>query len=218
MTESARDLPGHTFDVLAIITLDVRARGVASARHYAGLFASCEPNIDITRDIPIELDPGTVTITCVSARGDVADPSTRVLPDPLVWAAKAAELEQLRARLHDLAPLLAAWDRAVEDGTGGDAEHAASADLADAVRRLLAPEEPLLRIIHTRADGTRIDGTTPGDGVLSVARWHGFRLNRRKGRIEIPKSSGRTADHDQIDAAAAALRQAGFTVAVRVQN
>ncbi|KAA9379679.1 hypothetical protein F5972_08485 [Microbispora cellulosiformans] len=77
---------------------------------------------------------------------------------------------------------------------------------------------PRLIITHSRADGTHIDGTEPGNGVLAVARLHGFRMNRRRGRVEIPRSSGRAADWDSIQAAAAALRGAGFAVGYAIND
>lgn len=74
-----------------------------------------------------------------------------------------------------------------------------------------------IRIVHTRADGTVIEGSVKGDGVWEIARNHGFRFSRHVG-IYVRNSRNRAANRLQIDAAADALRAAGFTVEVDIDN
>ncbi|MFI6290080.1 hypothetical protein ACIBEJ_00760 [Nonomuraea sp. NPDC050790] len=73
-----------------------------------------------------------------------------------------------------------------------------------------------LTIVHTRAAGTLIEGTRPGDGVLDIVRRHGFMLFRSESRIGIRRSTGRTAKLAKINGAVEALRAAGFTVTVDI--
>ncbi|MFC4060206.1 hypothetical protein ACFOWE_18025 [Planomonospora corallina] len=75
---------------------------------------------------------------------------------------------------------------------------------------------PRIRIVHTRQDGTRIKGSVPGDGVLGIVRHHGFMFFRSADEIGIRRSAGRTAKLGKINAAAEALRSAGFTVEVDI--
>jgi hypothetical protein len=72
-------------------------------------------------------------------------------------------------------------------------------------------------ISHNHAAGTTIDGSRPGDGVLEIAQRHRF-VWRRGAGIHIPHSRDRFADLDTIGKLAAALREAGHTVAVEIDD
>jgi hypothetical protein len=77
-----------------------------------------------------------------------------------------------------------------------------------------------ITITHTPADGTMIEGSSRGDGVWDVLKglhdnWRYFRSLRR---IGIGQSRDRTADTYKIKRAAEALRAAGHTVTVDVDD
>ena len=74
-----------------------------------------------------------------------------------------------------------------------------------------------LTITHTHADGTRLTGSTKGDGVLEIARANGFTWRRYAG-IHIRGSRDRLARRDTINTAADALRAAGHTVTINIDD
>lgn len=78
-------------------------------------------------------------------------------------------------------------------------------------------EPDVIRIVHTRAEGTLIEGSTKGDGVWDIVRNHGFRFSRHVG-LYIRNSRDKTANRSRINAAADALRDAGFTVEVDIDD
>ncbi|WP_433379228.1 DUF3560 domain-containing protein [Streptosporangium sp. CA-115845] len=75
-----------------------------------------------------------------------------------------------------------------------------------------------IRIVHSRAEGTLIEGSTKGDGVFEIVRGHGFRSFRSLGQLGIQQSRGKAAKRWVIDAAAEALRDAGYTVDVDIDD
>lgn len=74
-----------------------------------------------------------------------------------------------------------------------------------------------LTISHTHADGTRLVGSTRGDGVLEIVRRYGFQCRRGAG-IHIAGSRDRRARTDRIDGAKAALEEAGHTVTLSIDD
>ena len=82
-------------------------------------------------------------------------------------------------------------------------------------------EEADLIIRHTHEDGTLVHGTSKGDGVYELigprtgARFRYFPSIRM---IGIPQSRDHLAKRWQIDMAAEALRKAGFTVRVEIDD
>lgn len=77
-----------------------------------------------------------------------------------------------------------------------------------------------ITITHNRAEGTLIDGSCRGDGVWEIIRqpqYGGFRSSRNIG-LYLPQSRDKAAKQWKIDAAASALRAAGFEVVVEVDN
>jgi hypothetical protein len=74
-----------------------------------------------------------------------------------------------------------------------------------------------LSITHDYVDGTRLTGSRKGDGVLEIARRHGFDWRRASG-IHIPRSRDRDAQTSKIEGLAAELREAGHTVDVEIDN
>lgn len=75
----------------------------------------------------------------------------------------------------------------------------------------------IITLTHTRADGTLLEGSRKGDGVWEIVRQHGFRSSRSVG-LYISRSRDKAAKHWQIDRAAAALRTAGWTVVVDIDE
>lgn len=75
-----------------------------------------------------------------------------------------------------------------------------------------------LTITHTHAEGTLIDGTAKGDGSAPILKTQRWRWSRTLGSWYIPQSRDRRARHPQIEATAAALRAAGFTVEVDIDD
>ncbi|MFI6290079.1 DUF3560 domain-containing protein [Nonomuraea sp. NPDC050790] len=79
-----------------------------------------------------------------------------------------------------------------------------------------APARGVIRIVHTRADGTLLEGSRRGDGVWEVVRpW--FRSSRNVG-IYIRNSRNKRADRWTINRAAEALRAAGFVVEIDIDD
>lgn len=75
-----------------------------------------------------------------------------------------------------------------------------------------------ITITHTRADGTLLEGSSKGDGVLELVRPHGFRFFPSLGCLGIPRSRDKAAQQWRIDGARAALEAAGWTVEVSVDE
>lgn len=72
-----------------------------------------------------------------------------------------------------------------------------------------------LTITHTRAEGTTLDGSRKGDGVFEIVRQHGFWFSRQIG-LYIRQSRDKAAMTWKINAAAEALRAAGWTVEIEI--
>jgi hypothetical protein len=88
---------------------------------------------------------------------------------------------------------------------------------------LTAPErnsETLGHIViaHTNEEGTLVSGTSRGDGSRDALRASGFRWSRNLGVWYMRQSRGFARRHDRIDTLAAALRTAGFTVTVDIEQ
>ncbi|MFH8805253.1 DUF3560 domain-containing protein [Streptomyces sp. NPDC017936] len=75
-----------------------------------------------------------------------------------------------------------------------------------------------ITITHTRADGTLLEGSSKGDGVLDLARPFGFRWFPSLGCLGITRSRDRAAQMWRINGAKAALEAAGWTVEVTVDE
>ncbi|MGI5526881.1 DUF3560 domain-containing protein [Streptomyces syringium] len=75
-----------------------------------------------------------------------------------------------------------------------------------------------ITITHTRADGTLVEGSRKGDGVFELIRPHGFRFFPSLGQLGIGRSRDRQAQSWRINAAAAALRAAGWTVQIEINE
>lgn len=74
-----------------------------------------------------------------------------------------------------------------------------------------------ITIKHTRADGTLVDGPT-GDGVYELMNPWGFRYSPTLGCMYLRGSRDRRANRWKIGSAAAALREAGHTVTVDIDE
>ena len=75
-----------------------------------------------------------------------------------------------------------------------------------------------ITIVHRRADGTLVDGTARGDGSAPALKAHRFRWSRNLDCWYQPHSRDRAADRFTIDRLATALRAAGFTVEVTIDD
>lgn len=75
-----------------------------------------------------------------------------------------------------------------------------------------------LTITHTHAEGTLIDGTSRGDGSAEILKAQRWRWSRNLGSWYIPQSRDRRAKLPQINATATALRAAGFTVELDIDD
>lgn len=75
----------------------------------------------------------------------------------------------------------------------------------------------MIRIVHTRAEGTLIEGSRKGDGVWEIVRTRGFHWSRNVG-LYIRNSQDKAADRWTIDRAVQALRDAGFEVQVEIDD
>lgn len=71
-----------------------------------------------------------------------------------------------------------------------------------------------LTITHTPAEGTLIDGTAKGDGTAAVLKAQGWRWGRSIGAWFVPMSRDKTPKMHVVTPTAAALKEAGYTVAV----
>lgn len=75
----------------------------------------------------------------------------------------------------------------------------------------------MITISHNHAEGTILSGSRKGDGVWEIVRLHGFRGSREVG-LYIRGSRDRDAQTWRIEAAATALRAAGFEVTVDIDD
>ncbi|MFI6129473.1 DUF3560 domain-containing protein [Micromonospora sp. NPDC051141] len=75
----------------------------------------------------------------------------------------------------------------------------------------------MITISHSHSDGTTLDGSTPGDGVLELVALHGF-IYRRYAGIHVPHTRDTFSDTHRITAAAESLRAAGFTVTITIDD
>jgi hypothetical protein len=73
-------------------------------------------------------------------------------------------------------------------------------------------------IAHTNENGTLVSGTSRGDGSRDALRAAGFRWSRNLGLWYRRQSRGFAPRHARIDMLAAALRAAGFTVTVDIEE
>lgn len=75
-----------------------------------------------------------------------------------------------------------------------------------------------ITIKHTRAEGTLILGSEPGDGVLELLNPWGFRYARTVGFVFLRGSRDRAADMRRIRGAQAALEADGHTVTLSIDE
>jgi hypothetical protein len=75
-----------------------------------------------------------------------------------------------------------------------------------------------ITIEHTRARGTLILGSQPGDGILQLLNPWGFRYARTVGHIYLRGSRDRAADTRRIKGAQAALEAAQHTVTLSIDE
>ncbi|MFD0209135.1 DUF3560 domain-containing protein [Streptomyces hirsutus] len=75
-----------------------------------------------------------------------------------------------------------------------------------------------ITIEHTRAQGTLIVGSQPGDGILELLNPWGFRYARTVGRIYLRGSRDRAADMRRIQGARAALEADGHAVTLSIDE
>ncbi|TFE31023.1 DUF3560 domain-containing protein [Frankia sp. B2] len=75
-----------------------------------------------------------------------------------------------------------------------------------------------IRIEHSRAEGTVVEGTARGDGSALPLKSHRFRWSRSMTCWYQPHSRDRAADRYTIDRLATALRGAGFTVEITIED
>jgi hypothetical protein len=82
---------------------------------------------------------------------------------------------------------------------------------------LASDDDAELTISHDHANGTTLDGGARGDGTLEIAQRFRFQWRRHAG-VHIPHSRDNFADLVTIGKLAAALREAGHTVAVDIDD
>ncbi|MCX4609437.1 DUF3560 domain-containing protein [Streptomyces mirabilis] len=75
-----------------------------------------------------------------------------------------------------------------------------------------------ITINHTRAEGTLIHGSEPGDGILELLNPWGFRYARTVGFIYLRGSRDRAADMRRIRGAQAALEADGHAVTLSIDE
>lgn len=75
-----------------------------------------------------------------------------------------------------------------------------------------------LMITHSHAEGTLIDGTSRGDGTAEILKAHRWRWGRTIASWYVPHSRDRQPKQPQINQTAAALRSAGYTVTITIDN
>lgn len=76
----------------------------------------------------------------------------------------------------------------------------------------------MLTITHTRQGGTLIDGTERGDGTNVALKANGWRWSRQLGAWYVPQSRDHAPKTWKINAAAAALREAGHAVEITIDD
>ncbi|MBD2829862.1 DUF3560 domain-containing protein [Streptomyces globisporus] len=79
------------------------------------------------------------------------------------------------------------------------------------------PAKSAITITHTRQDGTILTGSRKGDGVYEIVRHHNFRSSRHVAGLYIRGSRDKESSW-RINAAAAALREAGHTVTIEIDD
>ncbi|MGI5507433.1 DUF3560 domain-containing protein [Lentzea sp. CA-135723] len=80
-----------------------------------------------------------------------------------------------------------------------------------------ADQEPDLVLEHTSSQGTTLEGSRRGDGVLAALRGTGvYWKPTRDGLLYIPHSRDKAPNRNRIDRAAQAVRELGFTVSVTI--
>ena len=75
-----------------------------------------------------------------------------------------------------------------------------------------------IEITHSAAEGTLVHGTTRGDGTNTILKVSGFRWFRTLGVWGIAGSRDRQPNRYKIDRAADALRAAGHTVSIQIDD
>jgi len=75
-----------------------------------------------------------------------------------------------------------------------------------------------ISITHTPSDGTLADGTSRGDSAGPILRDHKFRYSRTLGMWYLRNSRDKSANTWQIERAATALREAGHSVEIEIDN
>lgn len=76
----------------------------------------------------------------------------------------------------------------------------------------------IIHITHTRADGTLLEGSSKGDGVLDLVRPYGFRYFPSLRCLGVTRSRDRAAQTWRINGARDALEAAGWTVEVSIDE
>ncbi|WP_316295787.1 DUF3560 domain-containing protein [Clavibacter michiganensis] len=77
-------------------------------------------------------------------------------------------------------------------------------------------ESSALTITHTHEEGTLIEGTSRGDGTAEILKREGWRWGRSIAAWYVPHSRDRLPNPWKIQRTVAALRMAGFTVAMNI--
>ncbi len=77
-------------------------------------------------------------------------------------------------------------------------------------------ESSALTITHTHEEGTLIEGTSRGDGTAEILKREGWRWGRSIAAWYVPHSRDRLPNPWKIQRTVAALRVAGFTVAMSI--
>lgn len=169
--------------------------------------------------VPVGTDPSTEIGTCTAPAVDVTPVRPDVVSDPGAvdtWDGEGGALNQITEG--DSEGDVATVGKAAA-GTEGEvsapAIPAADADGGQAVR---ASAEADITIRHTRSEGTLVEGSRKGDGVYELIRPHGFRYFPSLRQLGIRQSRDKAAQMWKINGAAAALRVAGFTGAVEINE
>lgn len=79
-------------------------------------------------------------------------------------------------------------------------------------------EDRVITIRHTHEDGTLVDGTSKGDGTAEILKAHRFRWFPSLKLWGVAQSRDHLAKRGQIEGAVQALRDAGFEVAVEIND
>jgi Domain of unknown function (DUF3560) len=75
-----------------------------------------------------------------------------------------------------------------------------------------------ITLTHTPADGTLADGTSRGDTAGAVLKANRFRYSRNLGQWYLPHSRDKSANTWLIENTATALREAGHSVEITIDN